>query len=61
LSRLLVSGGTWLIYGFFKQKGEAGPGLISDDLVNTRLTLIKRQDGMDRMTRPSAWFWFQKG
>lgn len=61
LSRLLATGGTWLLYGFFKQKGEAGPGLIPEDLLYTRLTLIKHQDGMDRMTRPSAWFWFQKG
>jgi len=60
LESLLAPGGTWLLYGFFKPGERPGPGLIPADLDSIRLKLSKRQDGMDRMTRPSAWFWFQK-
>jgi SAM-dependent methyltransferase len=60
LDPLLASGGTWLLYGFFKPEVGPGPGLIPADLENIHLKLIKRQDGMERNVRPSAWFWFQK-
>ena len=60
LDYLLIPGGTWLLYGFFKPDENPDPGLISDDLEHKRLILIRRQDGMDNMKRPSAWFWFQK-
>jgi len=60
LDCLLTSGGTWLLYGFFKSGDSHGPGLISADLENIPLKLIKRQDGVDRKDRPSVWLWFQK-
>jgi SAM-dependent methyltransferase len=61
LDRLLAPGGTWLLYGFFKPDGSTGPGLIPADLGKIQLKLTKRQNGMNRKVRPSAWFWFQKG
>lgn len=60
LDRLLAPGGTWLLYGFFKPNESPGPGLLPADLGSIPLKLIKRQDGMDKKIRPSAWFWFQK-
>ncbi|HEY5269083.1 MAG TPA: class I SAM-dependent methyltransferase [Anaerolineales bacterium] len=58
--QLLAPGGTWLLYGFFKPDDSPGPGLIPADLESIQLKLTKRQDGVDRKARPSAWFWFQK-
>ncbi|MCX6034150.1 MAG: class I SAM-dependent methyltransferase [Chloroflexi bacterium] len=60
LDRLLAPGGTWLLYGFLKPDERPGPGLTSADLESIQLKLTKRQDGVDRKTRPSAWFWFKK-
>lgn len=60
LDRLLAPGGTWLLYGFFKIDESPGPGLTSADLERLPLKLTKRQDGVERKVRPSAWFWFQK-
>jgi cyclopropane fatty-acyl-phospholipid synthase-like methyltransferase len=60
LNRLLAPGATWLLYGFFKPDERPGPGFIRADLESIPLKLTKRQDGVDRKTRPSAWFWFQK-
>lgn len=60
LDRLLAPGGTWLLYSFFKPEDSPGPGLMPADLESIPLKLIKREDGVDRKTRPSAWFWFQK-
>jgi len=57
---LLASGGTWLLYGFFRPDESPGPGLIASDLENFPFKMIKRQDGVDRKNRPSAWLWFQK-
>jgi SAM-dependent methyltransferase len=61
LDRLVTPGGTWLLYGFFKSDESPGPGLIPADQESIRLELIKRQNGVDRKARPSAWFWVQKG
>ncbi len=62
LPRLLAPGGTWLLYGFLKPIGSPGPGLTEDDLSRAAeiLRLLKRQDGMDRKDRPSAWLWFER-
>lgn len=60
LDRLLAPGGTWLLYGFFKTDESPGPGLIPADLESIPLNLTKRQDGVDRKARPSAWLWFKK-
>jgi cyclopropane fatty-acyl-phospholipid synthase-like methyltransferase len=49
LNHLLAPGGTWLLYGF-----------TPSDLESIQLKLSKRQGGLDRQARPSAWFWFQK-
>jgi SAM-dependent methyltransferase len=61
LENLLASDGIWLLYGFFKLREAPGPGLVPDDIsrVHGRLHLLNRQDGEDRIGRPSAWFWFQ--
>lgn len=61
LPRLLAPGGTWLLYGFFRQPDSSPPGLSEEDIAaaQTILHLVKRQDGVDKKSRPSAWFWFQ--
>ncbi len=60
LLRLLAPGGTWMLYGFFRAGNASSPGLIETDLESVKgvLELIRRQDGTDKMGRPSAWFWF---
>lgn len=63
LDEVLAPGGFWLMYGFFKSpKSKKGPGLVPEDvdLITTRLILLSRQDGFDKIQRPSAWFLFQK-
>jgi cyclopropane fatty-acyl-phospholipid synthase-like methyltransferase len=60
LEHLLTPEGTWLLYGFFKPEDSPIPEMIPDKLEGTRLKLKKRQNGMEKMKRPSAWFWFQK-
>jgi SAM-dependent methyltransferase len=65
LETLLAPGGNWLMYGFFKEtrlRESGGSGLLEADIerVQHRLTLVKRQDGMNKKARPSAWFWFEK-
>jgi SAM-dependent methyltransferase len=62
LSSLLAPGGIWMLYGFFKPEGTPGPGLVYADLerASRHLKLLKRQDGTDKQSRPSAWFWFQR-
>jgi SAM-dependent methyltransferase len=61
LPRLLAPRGRWMLYGFFKPEGTAGPGLVEADLEQAahKLKLLKRQDGVDKQGRPSAWFWFR--
>lgn len=62
LDSLLAPGGTWMMYGFFKPDASPGPGLqVADiELAELHLRLDQRRDGLDRKTRPSAWFWFTK-
>ena len=64
LTRILVPGGFWLMYGFFKSTPhQSGPGLVAAelDMISARgLTLLNRQDGFDKRERPSAWFLYQK-
>lgn len=62
LEHLLLPGGSWLLYGFFKPQETVGPGLVPADVERAalRLRLLRRQDGQDRGDRPSAWFWFQR-
>lgn len=62
LERLLAPEGAWLIYAFFKESGAPGSGLVQADLdlFASRLRLVKRQDGLERGSRPSAWFAYYK-
>lgn len=64
LDRLLVPGGHWLLYGFFRHASQlTGPGLAKPDLdliSSMGLSLISRKDGFDRKEQTSAWFLFQK-
>lgn len=62
LTRLMAPGGTYLMYGFFKDSTDSGTGLVEEDIdrLITRFQLLDRQDGTERGTRPSAWFTFQK-
>lgn len=65
IRRLLAENGTYLMYAFFRVPGEPrsklGSGLIEEDLdlLAEHLTLVKRQDGVERGLRPSAWFWYK--
>jgi ubiquinone/menaquinone biosynthesis C-methylase UbiE len=63
LDRILAPGGFWLMYSFFRpEECHSPPGLIDADVsrISNRLTLLSRQDGLNRGERPSAWFLFQK-
>jgi len=62
LQRLLAPGGHFLLYGILKSDPSAsGPGFGENTILNlqSKFTLISRQDGKDRQ-RPSSWFAFQK-
>ncbi len=65
LEHLVVSGGHWLMYGFFKASADrAGPGLDPATLEFIRahhFDLLSRSDGTDKRGRPSAWFLYQRG
>ena len=62
LDRLLAPGATWLLYAFFKPETQTGPGLEPFDLelIDLHLQLEKRTDGVDKKSRPSAWFCYRK-
>lgn len=60
LTRLLAVDGTFLVYAFTNESGQSSIGLTADDLdlLNSRLKLAERQDGLDGGQRSSAWFRF---
>jgi cyclopropane fatty-acyl-phospholipid synthase-like methyltransferase len=60
LEHLLIPEGTWLIYGFFTPEESPVHGIIPDNPEGIPLKLTKRQDGMEKTSRPSAWLWYQK-
>jgi ubiquinone/menaquinone biosynthesis C-methylase UbiE len=63
LERILIPGGFWLMYVFFRSdEDHAPPGLREEDVsrISTRLALLSRQNGLNRGERPSAWFLFRK-
>jgi cyclopropane fatty-acyl-phospholipid synthase-like methyltransferase len=63
LSALLETGGTFLMYGFFKQtpdSSENGISAVDLDLLASHLKLVDRQDGTERGTRPSMWLTYVK-
>ena len=61
LPRLLAPQGTLLMYAFFKDPGEDGPGLVDSDLeaLGSMVALVRRVDGSERGRRPSAWLTYQ--
>jgi ubiquinone/menaquinone biosynthesis C-methylase UbiE len=59
LKNLLMQGGTWLIYGFYRPLEDPISQIISTDPKIFPFILNKRLDGFERKIRPSAWFWFQ--
>jgi SAM-dependent methyltransferase len=60
LEHLLAPNGTWLLYGFFKPEESPIPSRIPDNLKIFPLKLIERKNGMEKLERPSAWFWYKK-
>jgi cyclopropane fatty-acyl-phospholipid synthase-like methyltransferase len=60
LEHLLAPEGTWLLYGFFTPEESPLPNIDPVNQISFQLKLCKRQDGLEKMKRPSAWFWFQK-
>jgi cyclopropane fatty-acyl-phospholipid synthase-like methyltransferase len=64
LERILVPGGSWLMYGFIKpDAGGSSSGLAETDIqrICSTMKLISRQEGFDdKRGRSSAWFLFKK-
>jgi SAM-dependent methyltransferase len=62
LERLLAPEGRFMLYVFFRKAGAPGPGLEEANLsiFSPPLKLVKREDGINRGIRPSAWLWFQR-
>lgn len=64
LARVLVPGGYWLLYGFFRSTcAQSGPGLddATLDLIRSHgFELHSRRDGTDKRERPSAWLLYQR-
>jgi SAM-dependent methyltransferase len=60
VSRLLATGGTYMLYAFFKDDPGRGPGITTADLqpIAAHLQLVTRQDGNER-GRSSAWFTYR--
>lgn len=63
VNRLLKTGGTFLIYAFFREgDSNSRPGVVAAELdaFSAPLELISRADGLERGSRPSVWLTFQK-
>jgi ubiquinone/menaquinone biosynthesis C-methylase UbiE len=64
LNRILIPGGHWLMYGFFKSASSPhGSGLSAPDLeliFSKGFQLISRHDSPDKRGRPSAWFLYNR-
>jgi cyclopropane fatty-acyl-phospholipid synthase-like methyltransferase len=64
LDRILAPNGFWLMYGFINPNPlQPAVGLVEADisLIQSRFSLVSRQNGFDRRERHSAWFLFQSG
>jgi SAM-dependent methyltransferase len=63
LERLLAPRGKFLMYGFFREPGGTGPGMLETSLsrISARLKLLNRTDGTERGLRSSVWMTFEKG
>jgi SAM-dependent methyltransferase len=62
LDRLTTPGSIYLMYGFFREADNKGPGLRNSDLSGfvTSFDLINREEGIDRGQRPSVWLTYQR-
>ena len=63
MERILAPGGIWFLYAFLRPPSdETPPGLSSVEIeqLSARYVLTSRADGLDRKSRPSAYFIFQK-
>lgn len=60
ISRILVPGGTWLLYAMRSRQDDPSFGLSESDIsqLASRLLLRRREDGSDPTGRQSSWFWF---
>ncbi len=58
----LSPGGSLLLYAHTKRDPGSSHGVSEEDInvLSNLLTLIKREDGVDGASRPSAWFQFRK-
>ncbi len=64
LSRLLAPGGTFMLYTFLKETGQAGRGVEEAEIerIHSGLNIISRQEGRDRAASlRSAWLTYEKG
>jgi cyclopropane fatty-acyl-phospholipid synthase-like methyltransferase len=62
LERLLAPGGTYLMYGFLKDRADSSRGMdpFVLDRLAARFELAARQEGQDRDARPSVWLTYRK-
>lgn len=62
LPRLLNEGGDYLLYGWYRNQGEPGPGIDDGDLeiFSSFLALIYRKDTTERGKFPSLWLLYKK-
>lgn len=62
LMRLTIPGSVYLMYGFFRESDDRGPGMIESDLdaFMPSFDLVKREQGTDRGQRRSVWLTFRK-
>ena len=63
MDRVCKPSGIWFLYGFLQPSDNPnGPGLSPKDIeqIQTQFDLISRNDGLERKTRPSAYFIFSK-
>ncbi len=62
LVRLLVPGGSYLLYTWLRAAGASGIGLTEADIAafSPPLTLGRRENDTRHSARPSAWLWFKK-
>jgi cyclopropane fatty-acyl-phospholipid synthase-like methyltransferase len=60
--RLLGAQGKFMLYAFFREAAESGPGVVEADLAafSPPLTLISRTDSFERGSLPAVWLTFQK-
>jgi cyclopropane fatty-acyl-phospholipid synthase-like methyltransferase len=62
IGRVLVPGGSWLLYAMCRSENEATIGLDEAEItaISSRFDLIRREDGFDPGGRQSSWFLFRR-